>query len=184
MADPDFGTTGEPTNSGTDTDPSPRVRLQTSMGDIVVELDRAKAPISVANFLTYVDSGFYDDTIFHRVIADFVVQGGGFVSGPREKENKRATIKNEASNGLRNVRGSLAMARTNDPDSARSQFYINLVDNDSLDYRADFPGYAVFGRVVSGMDVVDEIGMVETSAQRGYNDVPVDEVNLIRAQRE
>ncbi len=183
MADPDFGGVNQPTDPG-DTDPKPRVRLKTSMGDIVLELDRERAPISVANFLSYVDSGFYDDTIFHRVIADFVVQGGGFVSGPREKDNGRPSIKNEGNNGLRNVRGSLAMARTNDPDSASSQFYINLTDNDSLDFRADFPGYAVFGRVVEGMSVVDEIGMVETSAQRGYNDVPVEEVTLNSAERE
>jgi cyclophilin family peptidyl-prolyl cis-trans isomerase len=144
------------------------VVMETSYCNITVELDSAKAPLSVANFLAYVDAGFYDGTIFHRVIADFMIQGGGFTEDLKQKPTKPA-IKNEAANGLRNLRGTIAMARTNVVDSATSQFYINHKDNPFLDHRAPNPrdfGYAVFGKVVAGMDVVDRIAGVQT---RGTN---------------
>lgn len=144
----------------------PRVRMQTSMGDIVLELDAEKAPRSVENFLRYVREGFYDGTIFHRVIAGFVIQGGGFTADYNKKPT-HAPILNEADNGLRNERGTIAMARTFEPHSATSQFYINLKDNAFLDHKNATPrgfGYAVFGHVVKGMDVVDAIARVETGA--------------------
>ena len=153
------------------------------MGNIVLELNRTAAPISVENFLRYVDEGYYDGTVFHRVISDFVVQGGGY-DEQYELKDTRPPILNEGSNGLKNLRGTLAMARTNDANSATSQFYINLVDNDSLDFRSDFPGYAVFGRVTVGMDIVDEIAAVETASRAGVGeDVPVQAVVLERATR-
>jgi len=165
-----------------DDDPHPRVRLVTSMGTITVELDRENAPLSVNNFLRYADDGFYDDTIFHRVIPDFVIQGGGYDSNLEQKDT-RPPIKNEADNGLKNDRGTIAMARTNVYDSATSQFYINMVDNDSLNYTTSGTGYTVFGRVVNGLDVVDEIAEVETEARSGMSDVPVDDVILRRVER-
>lgn len=181
--DPDFGLdeTVEEDVSG-DEDPQPQVRLVTSMGSIVLELDRVNAPLTVNNFLRYVDDGFYDGTIFHRVMPDFVVQGGGYDS-ELEKKETRPPIRNEADNGLKNDRGTVAMARTNVPDSASSQFYINLVDNDSLNYGPDNPGYAVFGRVIQGMDVVDEIAEVETESRGGLANIPVEDVVLTRAER-
>jgi peptidyl-prolyl cis-trans isomerase A (cyclophilin A) len=181
--DPDFGLdqTIEEDVSG-DEDPQPQVRLVTSMGSIVLELDRVNAPLTVNNFLRYVDDGFYEDTIFHRVMPDFVVQGGGY-DLDLVKKDTRPPIKNEADNGLKNERGTVAMARTNAPDSATSQFYINLVDNDSLDYTPENPGYAVFGRVIQGMDVVDEIAEVETESRGGLANVPVEDVVLERAER-
>ncbi|MFO0838167.1 MAG: peptidylprolyl isomerase [Phycisphaerae bacterium] len=181
-ADPNFGVDTSTGGSSTDTDPFPQVRLKTSKGNIVIELDRDKAPASVANFLRYTDDGFYDGTIFHRVIKNFVVQGGGFEPGLKQKE-VRAPIVNEASNGLKNVRSSVAMARTNDPNSATAQFYINLKDNTDLDFRQGFPGYAVFGRVIQGMDVVDTISNVETQNTGGFQDVPVQDVVLQTAER-
>ncbi|MBU0637787.1 MAG: peptidyl-prolyl cis-trans isomerase [Planctomycetes bacterium] len=156
----------------------PRVKVRTSLGDFVVELDQENAPITVANFLEYVNDRFYDGTIFHRVIPAFVVQGGGFTPGMVRKDT-RDPIVNEASNGLKNDRGTIAMARTNDPDSATSQFYVNLVDNDSLNASGSSGGYAVFGKVVSGMDVVDLIATVETTSKAGANDVPVDDVKIL-----
>ena len=144
----------------------PRVKLETTLGDIVVELNRDKAPKTVANFLDYVRSGFYDGTVFHRVISNFMIQGGGYT----EDLNKKPTnppIQNEADNGLSNKRGPIAMARTADPHSATAQFFINVVDNPYLDYRAATArgwGYAVFGRVVDGMDVVDRIRNVRTGS--------------------
>jgi len=179
-ADPNFAIGPQP-DAGSD-DPTPRVRLVTSLGTIVLELDREAAPITVSNFLRYVADGFYDGTIFHRVIADFVVQGGGFEPGLVEK-NTRPPIINEAANGLKNLRGTVAMARTTDPDSATSQFFINLVDNENLDYTATNAGYCVFGRVIEGLDVVDEIGLVETETREGFSDVPVEDVLLERAER-
>lgn len=162
---------------------SPRVKVVTTMGDFVIELDRNKAPISTENFLQYVDDRFYDSTIFHRVIPDFVVQGGGFTPGLNRKET-RDPIVNEASNGLTNDRGTVAMARTQDPDSATSQWYVNLIDNDFLNYQSEAePGYAVFGRVVEGMDVVDRIAQVETGQQGGMQDVPLEDVLIRRARR-
>ena len=158
-----------------ETDPHPRVRIETSMGDIVVELDRENAPISTNNFLTYVDDGFYDGTIFHRVIADFVIQGGGFEPDLVQKETNDP-ITNESDNGLKNDRGTIAMARTTDVNSATAQFYINLVDNDSLNAQSGNDGYAVFGEVIEGMDVVDDIGLVDTETREGFNDVPVKDI--------
>ncbi|MCL4145384.1 UNVERIFIED_CONTAM: hypothetical protein GTU68_023068 [Idotea baltica] len=155
-----------------------KVKLATSHGDIVIELNAAKAPKTVANFLSYVESGFYDGTIFHRVIKDFMVQGGGFDEEFTQKPVKDS-IKNEANNGLTNVRGSLAMARTGDPHSATAQFFINTVDNDFLNFRAenrDGWGYAVFAHVVEGMDVVDEIRAVNTGSRGHFQDVPNENV--------
>lgn len=164
--------------------PQPQVILSTSKGDITVELDPAKAPHSVDNFLRHVQSGFYIGTIFHRVIGNFVVQGGGFMQDTTPKTPPYDPIPLESNNGLSNLRGTLAMARTADPNSATSQFYINLVNNTSLDYRsAESPGYAVFGKVVKGMDAVDAIGSVATTTKNGMPDVPVDEIYLKIALR-
>ena len=153
---------------------NPRVTLATSAGDVVVELFAAKAPKSVDNFLGYVNSKFYDGTVFHRVIAEFMVQGGGFEDGMIKKDTNKA-IDNESDNALSNLRGTLAMARTNDPHSATSQFFINLVDNDFLDFGAQGEnqwGYAVFGKVIEGMDIVDLMAEVETTRVGPYSDVP------------
>ncbi len=152
------------------------VKLETSMGDIVIELDEMAAPITTKNFLRYVDEGFYNGTIFHRVISDFMIQGGGFTADMARKET-HAPITNEASNGLENKRGTIAMARTPDPDSATSQFFINHKDNAGLDYNGPGnPGYAVFGRTVEGMDVVDAIAAVKTTVRSGMPDVPVEPI--------
>ena len=162
----------------------PRVELQTTMGNIVLELYPDKAPRTVKNFLDYVKSGFYDNMIFHRVVADWVIQAGAFDKDMVEYETK-GPIRNEATNGLKNVRGSLAMARGEDPNSADAQFFINLEDNHSLDFKArtlrDY-GYCVFGRVVQGMDVVDAIGRVKTHEFKGYEDVPVKPVVIEHAR--
>lgn len=156
----------------------PRVRIDTSYGPIVVELDPAAAPATVANFLQYVKDGFYSGTIFHRVIRGFMIQGGGLTASLDEKPT-RPPITNEAPQsfqaGLKNTRGTLAMARTEDPQSASSQFYINVVDNPALDHRDYSPegyGYCVFGRVVSGMDVADKIDRVRTEWRKGQSGVP------------
>lgn len=154
------------------------VRLSTNLGDIVLELDEAKAPKSVANFLGYVNGGHYNGTIFHRVIGDFMIQGGGFDKNMRQKPAPN-TVQNEASNGLKNVRYSLAMARTSDPHSASAQFFINVRNNDFLDHPGqDGWGYAVFGKVVQGEDVVDKIAEVPTGAQ----DVPRSQVVIESAE--
>ena len=158
---------------------APHVLLETTNGQIEIELDPVKAPISTKNFLEYVDSGFYNNTIFHRVIPGFMVQGGGFTQQMQQKDTK-APIKNEASNGLHNVRGTLSMARTSNPDSATSQFFINVKDNDFLD-QGD--GYAVFGKVVKGMDVVDIIVNSPTTVRSGMKDVPADPVFIKSAKR-
>lgn len=163
---------------------NPVVKMTTSQGDLYIELYKKEAPISVDNFLTYVEDGFYDNTIFHRVINGFVIQGGGFAPGLQQKQT-REPIKNEASNGLPNLRGTLSMARTNVVDSATSQFFINLVDNANLDHRGEHPmayGYAVFGTVVSGMDVVDAIKSVETTTVGYYQDVPKEDVLILHAE--
>ncbi len=152
--------------------PNTQVRLTTNYGNIVIELDIQKAPVTTANFLTYVEQALYDGTIFHRVIPRFMIQGGGFTADMQRKKTN-PPIKNEAGNGLKNKRGTVAMARTNDPDSATSQFFINLVDNQYLDYKAGSAGYAVFGRVVEGMETVDKIGAVKTDAAAGMKDVPL-----------
>jgi len=154
------------------------VVIETNYGDITVELNDEKAPQSVANFLTYVDTLHYTDTIFHRVIKDFMIQGGNFTVDMAPKKN-RAPIKNEAANGLRNLRGTIAMARTNVVDSATSQFFINLKDNGFLDHKSTSPqgyGYAVFGKVVKGMEVVDKIGSTQTHTFKRFRDVPVEPV--------
>jgi peptidyl-prolyl cis-trans isomerase A (cyclophilin A) len=158
------------------------VVIKTSKGEIRVELDEARAPITVRNFLAYTDAGFYDGTIFHRVIDGFMIQGGGFGTDMRQKQT-REPIKNEANNGLKNARGTLAMARTSVVDSATAQFFVNLVDNDMLNHgQRDF-GYAVFGRVVGGMDVVDAIAKVKTGRSGAYQDVPVDPVVIESIKR-
>lgn len=154
---------------------NPMVIMSTSKGDIKIELYQDKAPITVENFLNYVNDGFYDGTIFHRVIPNFMVQGGGFTPDLNQKPTK-PPIKNEADNGLKNERGTLAMARTQVVDSATSQFFINLVDNSFLDNGVRDFGYAVFGRVVDGMDVVDEIAAVETGNKGMMGDVPQEDV--------
>jgi cyclophilin family peptidyl-prolyl cis-trans isomerase len=158
------------------------IKFETSHGDFTVELDEESAPLSAQNFLRYVDEGFYDGTIFHRVIPGFMVQGGGFAQDMSHKDG-HAPIRNEADNGLRNQRGTLAMARTNDLHSATSQFFINLVDNDFLDHRTGSFGYAVFGRVSSGMDVIDRIAKVKTGRRHGHDDVPSEAVLVKTARR-
>jgi cyclophilin family peptidyl-prolyl cis-trans isomerase len=161
----------------------PVVVLTTTLGEIELELDEAKAPITAKNFLQYVDDGFYDGVIFHRVISGFMIQGGGFTPAMQQKKT-RATIQNEAANGLKNVRGSVAMARTSDPHSASAQFFINHKDNAFLDYPgSDGWGYAVFGRVSRGMDVVDKIAAVKTGVKAGMSDVPVESVAIVSARR-
>jgi cyclophilin family peptidyl-prolyl cis-trans isomerase len=150
---------------------NPRVVIKTSEGDITVQLFADKSPVSVANFLSYVDSGFYNGTIFHRVIPNFMIQGGGF--GPDMKEKKTSDpIVNESKNGLHNTRGTLAMARTSDPDSATSQFFINQRDNLRLDHAPSADGYTVFGEVIQGMDIVDFIATAPTGTVAGMGDVP------------
>jgi peptidyl-prolyl cis-trans isomerase B (cyclophilin B) len=158
------------------------VTLHTNYGDIVLELDAARAPKTVENFLGYVRDGFYDDTIFHRVIDGFMVQGGGFGPGMVPKQTG-APVENEANNGLKNEKGAVAMARTMQPHSATAQFFINVADNSFLDYPGqDGWGYCVFGRVVEGMDVVERIKGVDTGSQAGHQDVPVEDVVIERAE--
>ncbi|BCS55149.1 peptidylprolyl isomerase [Geobacter sp. SVR] len=157
---------------------NPVVLMETSQGNVKLELFEKEAPISVKNFLDYVNSGFYGGTIFHRVIAGFMIQGGGFTGDFKQKPTK-APIKNEATNGLKNQRGTLAMARTGIVDSATAQFFINVADNDFLNHRDTTMqgyGYAVFGKVLEGMDVVDKIAAVKTGFSRGMGDVPVEQV--------
>jgi peptidyl-prolyl cis-trans isomerase B (cyclophilin B) len=162
----------------------PRVTLTTSKGDIVLELYPDKAPATVKNFLAYVKEGFYTGTIFHRVINGFMIQGGGFTADMNQKAT-HAPVKNEADNGLSNARGTIAMARTNDPHSATAQFFINLVDNAGLDRASpsgDGWGYTVFGKVVAGMDVVDAIAGVPTGYKNGMRDVPTQAVTITAAK--
>ncbi len=159
--------------------PCTLVVMETSLGSIKLELDDQKAPVTVQNFLSYVDDQFYDGTVFHRVIPDFMIQGGGFEPGMKQKKTK-ATIKNESPNGLSNTRGSIAMARLPDPDSATAQFFINVVDNvRSLDK----PRYCVFGKVVEGMDVVDKIKAVATGRRGPHENVPVQDVVITSVRR-
>jgi peptidyl-prolyl cis-trans isomerase B (cyclophilin B) len=176
---------GDSTAQGTDTKPAgkPRVALDTSMGRIVLELEADKAPKTVANFLTYVKSGHYDGTVFHRVIPNFMVQGGGMSADMKEKTTQ-APVQNEADNGLKNDRGTVAMARTSDPHSATAQFFVNTVDNAFLNHKGKNPqgwGYAVFGRVVEGMDVVDKIAAVKTGNRGPHQNVPVEPVTITKA---
>jgi peptidyl-prolyl cis-trans isomerase A (cyclophilin A) len=158
------------------------VRFETSLGSFTLELDAAKAPVTVENFLSYVDEGFFDGLIFHRVIPGFMIQGGGFSPDMSQKKN-RAPIKNEATNGLRNQRGTIAMARTNDIHSATAQFFINLKDNDFLDNSPGNFGYAVFGKVVEGQDTIDRIAKERTGRRKGHDDVPVNDVVIQSAKR-
>ncbi|NLY64345.1 MAG: peptidyl-prolyl cis-trans isomerase [Alcaligenaceae bacterium] len=161
----------------------PRVKLQTNHGDIIIELNTEKAPVTAENFLSYVKEGFYDNVIFHRVIKNFMIQGGGFQPGMKEK-NTRAPIKNEANNGLANDKYTLAMARTNDPHSASAQFFINSRDNDFLNFTAPTAqgwGYAVFGKVVEGTEVVDKIEGVKTGNRGFHQDVPTEDVVIEKA---
>ena len=162
-----------------------KVKLTTSMGAVTLELDEAKAPQTVANFLKYVDAGHYDGTIFHRVIDGFMIQGGGFTKDMRQKPTN-APVKNESTNGLKNQNYTVAMARTGVRDSATSQFFINVKDNAFLDYSGESPngwGYAVFGRVVEGQDVVDKIRKVPTGNAGGHQDVPREAVVIEKAER-
>jgi len=160
------------------------IRLHTNYGDIMLELDHEKAPVTVQNFIDYVNSGHYDNTIFHRVIDEFMIQGGGFEPGMSQKKT-RAPIANEAGNGLKNDKYTIAMARTSDPHSATGQFFINVKDNDFLNYKsptAQGYGYCVFGKVVEGMDVVDKIKKVKTGTLSGHQDVPVENAILEKAE--
>lgn len=163
---------------------NPTVRMTTSMGDLELELDAVKAPVTVKNFLGYVDSGFYNGTIFHRVIPNFMIQGGGFEPGMKQKTT-REPIVNEADNGLKNTTGSIAMARTMNPHSASAQFFINTVDNEMLNHRGKSTsgwGYAVFGKVTKGMDVVMKISGTKTGFNAGHDDVPVQDVVIKRME--
>jgi cyclophilin family peptidyl-prolyl cis-trans isomerase len=158
------------------------VRFETSHGGFTIQLYEREAPLTVANFLKYVDDGFFDGTIFHRVIPGFVIQGGGFTEEFEQKAT-REPVKNEADNGMLNSRGTLSMARTNAPHSATSQFFVNLKDNDFLDYRPGSHGYAVFGRVVEGLEVIDKIAAVRTGRRQGYTDAPMEDVIITSAKR-
>ena len=165
--------------------PNPQVRMTTSLGVIELELDASKAPKTVANFLAYVDKGFYNGTIFHRVIPGFMIQGGGFTPGMKEKPTGEK-IQNEADNGLKNLTGTIAMARANDPHSASAQFFINTVDNGFLDHRAKNPqgwGYAVFGKVTKGMDTVKKIEAVATGTAGFHQNVPRQDVVITTIER-
>lgn len=162
---------------------SPQVVLETTKGNIVIALEAENAPISVENFLGYVESGYYEGTVFHRVIDGFMIQGGGFTQNMSQKETQ-GTIQNEADNGLKNKRGTVAMARRPDPHSATAQFFVNTVDNGPLDHKSKDPqgwGYAVFGEVVEGMDVVDAIAKVKTGSHKGMGDVPTEPVIIQKA---
>jgi peptidyl-prolyl cis-trans isomerase A (cyclophilin A) len=158
------------------------IRFETSLGDFTIELFEKEAPVSVANFTRYIDDGFFDGTIFHRIVPGFVIQGGGFTEDMTQKTTQ-PPIKNEADNGLKNKRGTLSMARTNDINSATSQFFVNLKDNDFLDNSRGNFGYAVFAKVTEGMDVVDKIAAVETGRKRGFDDVPVEAVTMKSVRR-
>lgn len=160
------------------------VKLHTNFGEITLELDAEKAPITVANFLEYVNSGFYNNTVFHRVIDGFMIQGGGFEPGMKQKPTND-NIQNEADNGLKNKAYTVAMARTPNPHSASSQFFINVADNDFLNFSAPTSngwGYCVFGKVIAGTDVVDAIKKVKTGSKAGHQDVPVEDVIIERAE--
>lgn len=160
------------------------VKLQTNFGEITIDLDAEKAPITVANFLSYVESGFYTNTIFHRVIDGFMIQGGGFTSDMSQK-NTNPTIKNEANNGLKNKIYTIAMARTPAPDSASSQFFINVADNDFLNFTSPTSqgwGYCVFGKVIAGTEVIDKIAKVKTGSKNGHQDVPTESVIIQSAE--
>jgi peptidyl-prolyl cis-trans isomerase A (cyclophilin A) len=154
---------------------APTVVFSTSLGSFTIELFPDEAPLSTENFVKYAEDGHFDGTIFHRVIPGFVIQGGG-LTGDMQQKKTRTPIRNEAKNGLKNKRGTLSMARTNEVDSATSQFFVNLVDNDFLDHKPGSFGYAVFGKVVAGMDVIDQIAAVQTGRRKGHDDVPTDDI--------
>lgn len=159
------------------------IKLETTLGDITIELDSEKAPLTAKNFLEYVNSGYYDNTLFHRVIDGFMIQGGGFEPGMKQKQT-RAPIQNEAANGLKNEKYTIAMARTSDVHSATAQFFINVANNASLNYTSSTPrgfGYCVFGKVVDGQDVVDKIRKVKTGSRSGHQDVPLEDVVVRKA---
>ena len=158
------------------------IRFETTLGNFTIEFFEKEAPVSVENFLKYVNDEFFDGTIFHRIVPGFVIQGGGFTEDMSQKKN-RASIKNEADNGLKNTRGSLSMARTNDLNSATSQFFVNLKDNDFLDHQRGNFGYAVFARVTEGMDVIDKIAAVKTGKHRGFDDVPLKAVVMTSVRK-
>ncbi len=165
---------------------NPRVLIETTMGNITIELDAKNAPNSSTNFLAYVEDGYFVDTIFHRVIPNFMIQGGGITADMQDKPGSHAPIENEANNGLKNDRGTLAMARTGDPHSATSQFFINHSDNAFLNFSSESSqgwGYAVFGKVTDGMDVVDAMAKVETGNMGGHQDVPVDIITITGVSR-
>ncbi len=174
-------------NHMNETSANPTVLLETSMGNITIELDMQNAPNSSENFLAYVDDGYFVGTTFHRVIPNFMIQGGGITADMQDKPSKRAPIQNEAQNGLKNERGTLAMARTSDPHSATSQFFINHADNDFLNFSSESMqgwGYAVFGRVTDGMDVVDAISQVPTGNKGGHQNVPLETITITGVSRE
>ncbi len=158
------------------------IRFETTLGNFTIELFEKEAPLSVANFLQYIDDGHFDGTIFHRIVPGFVIQGGGFTDDLTQKKT-RAPIRNEADNGLKNTRGTLSMARTNDINSATSQFFVNLKDNDFLDHQRGNFGYAVFAQVTEGMDVIDQIAAVQTGRRKGFDDVPLEAVVMTRVTR-
>lgn len=177
---------GDTSMNETTTD-NPIVLIETTMGNITIELDMENAPNTSENFLAYVDDGYFVDTTFHRVIPNFMVQGGGITADMQDKSSKRAPIKNEANNGLKNDRGTLAMARTGDPHSATSQFFINHADNGFLNFTAESMqgwGYAVFGKVTDGMDVVDAMAQVPTGNNGGHQDVPVETITITGTSRQ
>jgi cyclophilin family peptidyl-prolyl cis-trans isomerase len=176
---------GTPMNASTADNPI--VLLETTMGPIKIELDMKNAPNSSENFLAYVDDGYFVGTTFHRIIPNFMVQGGGITEDMHDKPSKHAPIKNEANNGIKNDRGTLAMARTGDPHSATSQFFINLVDNAFLNFTSESQqgwGYAVFGKVVEGMDVVDAMAKVATGNKGGHQNVPLEPITITAASRQ
>jgi cyclophilin family peptidyl-prolyl cis-trans isomerase len=158
------------------------IRFETTLGNFTIELFEKEAPVTVANFLQYIDDGFFDGTIFHRIVPGFVIQGGGFTADMKQKKTL-APIRNEADNGLKNERGSLSMARTNDINSATSQFFVNLKDNGFLDHQRGNFGYAVFAKVTAGLDIVDKIAAVQTGRRGGFDDVPVEAVVMTRVTR-
>jgi cyclophilin family peptidyl-prolyl cis-trans isomerase len=158
------------------------VRFQTSHGDFAIELFEKESPKSVENFLRYVDEGFFDGTIFHRIVPGFVIQGGGLTADFKAKKT-HPPVANEAHNKVRNARGTLSMARTNDVNSATSQFFVNLKDNEFLDHKPGSYGYAVFGRVTEGMDVIERIAGVKTGRRKGYDDAPLEDVLIVAARR-
>ena len=166
---------------------NPTVLIETTMGNITIELDMQNAPISSENFLTYVDDGYFVDTTFHRIIPDFMIQGGGITADMQDKPSKRAAIENEANNGLKNDRGTLAMARTGEPHSATSQFFINHADNGFLNFTSESTqgwGYAVFGKVTDGMDIVDAMAQVPTGNKGGHQNVPLDTITITGVSRQ